>query len=184
MINIFKFIVFIIMTVLFYFSATFYYGTINKEVKDGVIKLDSEKKEHSTTINKEFNKINKKVEFFDEEIRKLAEKNSDLITTKNCKGLLYDQDNDGIYEKTVFGTKFQYDPDVIIKYNFCAFNWNDKKKISFMYTTKKLVKEFSEKNQYNEDLVPAITFVSAIVDKKLHRESEKGLLKVKDIMSY
>jgi hypothetical protein len=181
MLNYFRFFVFIIITVLFYFGATFYYNTINKDIKEGAIK---EEVNHSTTIDKEFNQINKRVEFFDTEIRKIIEENKDKITRNNCKGLLYDQNNDDIYEKKIFGTEFKYNSNVIIKYNFCAYTWNDQHKISFMYTTKKLINEFEERSDQNEKLVPAITFVSAFIDKELRRESEKGLLKVKDIMSY
>lgn len=136
--------------------------------------------------NKELHKAIEKSAWLESEIRKLVVLNEKEITTKNCSGVLYDQDNDNIYEKSIFSKQFQHNSNVVFHYNFCSFTWNTDRQISLLVTTKNLIEKHMKIGHYGEQLIPTYIYKKSIVGKKKEEriEDNVGLVNLQDIMSY
>jgi hypothetical protein len=112
--------------------------------------------------------------------RKIAVKNKAKLTTANCRGVLMDSNNDGMYDNKVFGVTISNDSNIVIHYNMCGFV--DNNKILVMTTTKRLIdkKEINNDGNYYIPVVIYTTFDKPGVEPL----EQKGLMNFDEFMSF
>jgi len=180
-----KFLLVLIIFVFIILGAAYYYNSLGSlsDQEAGIIL--KEKKATSSTRDYELSLVMDRAEKTEASIRETVLKNKDLITKSNCKGLFYDLDNEGFYKKTIFDQKFKLNEPLVIHYNFCSFTWNTQQKISLMLTTRNLLLEHKEINDYGVEFIPTYVFKKVFLENgEPLVESEIGLLSKEEILSY
>jgi len=156
---------------------------------DSVI-LENEDNNNTSNLDIELSKAKRISKSVETQLRLILNRNKDNISNTNCKGLLYDYNDDtNVFSKTVFQTEIEGDKECIIHYNFCSFNWNEQNKITLMILTNNIIKDHLKIGDNGEKLAPLFVYKGANVingDKKLEHQfiEDYGLLPLKDILSY
>lgn len=137
-----KFEKYIMAGLMFILTLSFAVWIKDKEINFTM--FDKKLSPEATMKAEEFNSINNASIWFLESIKKTINNNEDLIDKNNCKGILYDQNNDNIYDSKILGVSFEKDSNIIVHYNFCSYVWNKDKTVSLIMTSKILLENFTE----------------------------------------
>lgn len=141
--------------------------------------FDKPQTELETLKINEFNNLNNVSVWFSENIQKVIDQNQELINKDNCSGLLYDQNEDNIYDKKIMGISFQNESNYVVHYNFCSYVWKKEKSISLILTSKNLIKNFTE-TQGDLSFIPAMIYNKNIDTNR--EDVSFGLIDTRDIM--
>lgn len=98
------------------------------------------------------------------------------LNRNNCSGILADFDKNGQFDKTVMETVVptpKENKDIIVKYNYCSFLWSSNPSITFIVTTKKLLKKKFE------DIVNGKEYIPVVIAKKRESDSDFHLVEAK-----